>query len=198
MIKRGLIVFSFVFILAMSLSAQQLTRFAVVDLPRVYTSFFRDSRAVREFEERSARVQADIDRMTAEIQTLRISQLEAENRGEREQAARLESDVYKKSEFLKEYYQLKTAELEDQKSKLTQSGTFLEQVYSEIKLIAESEGYSMVLNLKENTGILWYSPTVDITDKVIQKLQTKAGRSSVPQVRRPGVRKKGEILVLLN
>ncbi|MDR3145551.1 MAG: OmpH family outer membrane protein, partial [Treponema sp.] len=59
------------------LAAQQLTRFAVVDLPRVYTSFFRDSRAVREFEERSARVQAEIDRMTAEIQSLRSAQLNA-------------------------------------------------------------------------------------------------------------------------
>jgi outer membrane protein len=34
----------------------------------------------------------------------------------------------------------------------------------------------MVLNLKENTSIIWYSPTVDITDKVIQNLQAKAGR----------------------
>ena len=37
-----------------SLHAQQLTRFAVVDLPKVYAAFFRDSRAVRDFEDRSA------------------------------------------------------------------------------------------------------------------------------------------------
>ncbi|MDR2404622.1 MAG: OmpH family outer membrane protein [Spirochaetaceae bacterium] len=158
------------------LAAQQLTRFAVVDLPRVYTSFFRDSRAVREFEERSARVQAEIDRMTAEIQSLQSAQLNAEAAGEREQALRLESEFYRKSEYLKQYYQVRTAELNDQKAKLSQSGTFLEQVYSEIRFIAESEGYSMVLNMKENTGILWYSPTVDITDKLIQNLLTKAGR----------------------
>jgi outer membrane protein len=34
----------------------------------------------------------------------------------------------------------------------------------------------MVLNLKENTGILWYNPTVDITDKLIKSLMDKAGR----------------------
>ncbi|MDR3138965.1 MAG: OmpH family outer membrane protein [Treponema sp.] len=158
------------------LESQQLTRFAVVDLPKVYVAFFRDSRAVREFEERSARVQAEIDRMTAEIQSLKNAQISAENRGEQDQVLRLENEIYRKSEFLKEYYKSKTAELEDQKKKLTQSGTFLEQVYDEIRFIAESEGYSMVLNLKENTGILWYSPTVDITDKLIQNLLTKAGR----------------------
>ncbi|MDR1950578.1 MAG: OmpH family outer membrane protein [Spirochaetaceae bacterium] len=167
----------FVFIsLGMSLGAQQLTRFAVVDLPRVYASFFRDSRAVREFEERSARVQAEIDRMTAEIQALQSAQLNAEAAGEREQALRLESEIYRKSEYLKQYFQVRTAELNDQKAKLSQSGTFLEQVYAEIRFIAESEGYSMVLSMKENTGILWYSPTVDITDKLIQNLLTKAGR----------------------
>jgi outer membrane protein len=158
------------------LPAQQLTRFAVVDLPRVYVAYFRDSRAVREFEEASARVQNDIDRMTGEINDLKNRQINAEFQGNDQQAMRLESEMNRKSELLKEYYQLKTQELENRKKRLTQSGSFLEQVYDEIRFIAESEGYSMVLNLKENTGILWYSPTVDITDKLIQNLVSKAGR----------------------
>ena len=154
--------------------AQQLTRFAVVDLPRVYLSFFRESRAVREWDEKSARVQSDFDKMTAEIQTLKSSQITAEFQGNRQLALRLESDINQKTEYLKEYYQLKTAELEMEKNRLTQSNSFLGQVYDEIRYIAESEGYSMVLNLKENTGILWYSPTVDITDRLIQNLLRKA------------------------
>jgi outer membrane protein len=158
------------------LGAQQLTRFAVVDLPRVYVAFFRESRAVRDFEERSARVQNDIDRMTAEIQELKNRQISTEFQGDPERLLRLEGEINRKTEYLREYYRLKTAELESQKNKLTQSGAFLEQVYDEIRFIAESEGYSMVLNLKENTGILWYSPTVDITDKLIQNLQEKAKR----------------------
>jgi outer membrane protein len=162
--------------LVLQLEAQQLTRFAVVDLSKVYIAFFRDSRAVREFEERSARVQVELDRMSREIQDLKNSQLSAESRGDREQALRFEHDIYRKSEYLQEYYKLKTAELEEQKSKLMQSGAFLNQVHNEVRLIAESEGYSMVLSLKENTGILWYSPTVDITDKLIQSLRSKVGR----------------------
>jgi outer membrane protein len=162
--------------LGMNLSSQQLTRFAVVELPKVYVAFFRDSRAVREFEDRSARVQAEIDRITAEVQSLKSRQLDAAARGDSEQAMRLENDLYRRSEFLREYYKTKTAELEDQKKKLIQSGSFLEQVYDEIRFIAESEGYTMVLNLKENAGILWFSPTVDITDKLIQNLLSKAGR----------------------
>lgn len=157
-----------------ALGAQQLTRFAVVDLPRVYTTFYRDSKAVRDFEERSARVQADIDRMTAEIQGLQKSKLEAA--GDADRVLKLETEINKKTEFLREYYRVKTAELEDQRKKLAQSSAFVQQVYDELKLVAESEGYSLVLNLKESVGILWYSPTVDITDKIIENLMAKAGR----------------------
>ncbi len=156
--------------------SQQLTRFAVIDLPRVFTTFYRDSKAVRDWEERSARVQADVDRMTAELQNLQRSKLEAESSGDSEKALRLDADISKKTDFLREYYRVKTAELEDQKKKLSQSTAFLQQVHDEIKSVAESEGYSVVLNLKESAGILWYSPTVDITDTVIQSLLTKAGR----------------------
>jgi outer membrane protein len=155
------------------LPAQQITRFAVVDMSKVYTAFFRESRAVRDFEERSARVQADIDRMTREIQDLKNSQTNAELQGDSEKAVKLENEIYKKNEFLKEYYRLKTAELEDQKKKLSQSSAFLEQVHDELRFVAESEGYVMVINLKDAKGILWYSPTIDITDKVIQNLQSK-------------------------
>jgi outer membrane protein len=175
MLKRAFLITALA-IAAGVLPAQQLTRFAVVDLPKVHTAFFRDSRAVREFEERSARVQNEIDRMDKEIQGLKSKQADAVLQGNQEQSVRLENEIYRKSEFLKEYYSTKTAELQDQRRKLSQSGTFLDQVNTEIRRIAESEGFSLVLNLKESAGILWYSPTVDITDRVIQSLLDKAKR----------------------
>jgi outer membrane protein len=158
------------------LSAQQLTRFAVVDLSRVYMSFFRDSRAVREWEESSLQVQRELDRRTGEIQDLQSRKVNAEMQGNEDEVQRLESLIYRRSEALRDYYQVRTRELEERKQRLSQSDSFLEQVYDEIRFIAESEGYSTVLNLKENTGVLWYSPTVDITDKLIQNLIAKAGR----------------------
>ncbi|GAB1482853.1 OmpH family outer membrane protein [Treponema sp.] len=153
-------------------SAQQLTRFAVVDLPKVYTVFYRDSKVVRDFEERSARVQSEIDRMSAEVQSLQAAKLDADAAGDHDRALRLETDLYKKSDFLREYYRVKTAELEDQKKKMSQSNSFLQQVYDEIKLVAESEGLWLELwaNSSGSSSILWYSPTVDVTDKIIQNL----------------------------
>jgi len=155
------------------LSAQQITRFAVVDMPKVYTAYFRDSRAVRQFEEKSAKVQSDIDKMTKEIQELRSRHADAILRDDQTEILRLESLITRRSEYLKEFYQTRTAELENEKKRLMQSGSFLEQVYDEIRYIAESEGYTMVIDLKQNNGIIWYSTTIDITDKLIANLQKK-------------------------
>jgi len=167
------VLFLAVYLLATSLYSQQLTRFAVVDLPKVYAAFFRESRPVRELEERSTAVQAEIDKMTKEIQELRSRRIDLVNRGDQTGALRLENEIYSKQEFLKEYYTVKTAELEDQRRKLAQSDSFLEQVHVEIRSIAESEGYTMVLPVKD---AIWFSPTVDITDKVIQSLVNRTRR----------------------
>ena len=155
------------------LYAQQLTRFAVVDLPKVYMAFFQDSRAVREFEERSARVQSEVNRMTREINELRARMLDASMRGDQNEAAQLETQVLRRTEQLRDYYNTNTAILENMRNNLMQSGSFLDQVYDEIRYIAESEGYSMVLNLK-NDAVVWYSATVDITDRLIANLRLKS------------------------
>jgi outer membrane protein len=159
------------------LNAQQQTRFAIVDLPKVYIAFFRDSRPVREFEERSARVQNEVDKRTREITELRGRHSEAVLRGDQSDANRLEAQLYRLTEALGDYYQTQTAILEEQRKRLMQSGSFMDQVYDEIRYIAESEGYSIVLNLADNKGIFWYSPTVDVTEKLIQNLRSKSGRN---------------------
>jgi len=176
MFKRVILFLLFNLFCLSCVFSQQLTRFALVDLPKVYTAFFKESKAVKEFEEKSNRIQAEIDKRTREIQSLRSRYADAMAANNESEALRLENLIYKQSEFLKEYYQIKTAELEEQRIKLMQSDSFMTQVYDEIRYIAESEGYTMVLNMKNNPSIIWYSPTIDITEKLINNLQTRSKR----------------------
>jgi len=176
MYKRVILFLSLNLLCLASVFSQQLTRFAIVDLPKVYTSFFRESKAVKEFEEKSAKVQAEIDKRTRDIQNLRSRYADAMVANNETEALRLENLISKQSEFLREFYQIKTAELDEQRNKLMQSDSFIAQVYDEIRYIAESEGYTMVLNMKNNPSIIWYSPTIDITDKLITNLQTRNKR----------------------
>ena len=155
---------------------QHLTRVCVVDLPRVYQEFFRESRAVREFEERSNRVQAEVNRRQNNINELRVRLEEAREDNNSSQVNRLEVQISNQTESLREYFQAQTAILDNQRRNLMVSGSFLNQINDEMRFIAESEGFSIVMDMKANNSIVWYSPTIDITDKLIQSLRAKASR----------------------
>ncbi len=158
--------------------AQQITRIAVVDLQKIIMSYAKDGAGLREFEAKKAQIQTEIDRMGEEIKKLQAQKVEAERAGDKQSALRFESELYRKTEFLKEYVRTKQAELDDQAKKLGASNQFVQQVYTQIQSIAETEGFSLVINLKSAdsvvSAVVWYSPMIDITDKVIQALIGKA------------------------
>ncbi|MDR3301793.1 MAG: OmpH family outer membrane protein [Spirochaetaceae bacterium] len=158
---------------AFYVSAQQITRFAVVDINRIYGSFQSDSRAMQDWEKRSAAVQTEVDKRTQEIQNLVGQKSEAEYSNDGDKARRLDAEITRKTDALKTYYEIETKKLEDQKTKLSAANDFVSKVQNEVRIVAESEGYSMVLNLRDNKSILWYSQAIDITDKVIANLKGK-------------------------
>lgn len=157
---------------------QHLTRICVVDLPKVYQEFFRESRAVREFEQRSKNVQDEVDKRQNAINELRVRHSTAIADGNQNEANRLEAQITRQTEALRDYFQAQTAILDNQRRNLMTSGSFLNQVNDEIRFIAESEGYSIVLDkTARNSGITWHSPTIDITEKLIQNLRSKSADS---------------------
>ena len=156
-----------------SLYAQQITKFAVIDTSRIYTTFYRDSRSVRDYEARKTRYQADIQRMSDEIKQLRQQRVDAEAADDTARAKRLERDIEKKTSFLLEYSKAKNSELDTLKKHLVSDDDFYSMLYEEIRIVAESDGYSMVLSLHDNSAIMWYSPTVDITDKIIRNMTSR-------------------------
>jgi outer membrane protein len=158
---------------ALSLEAQQITRFAVVDLTKVWSEFQNDSKQIRAWEAASERVQAEVDKRTTELQNLAGQKAEAELSGDAAKAGRLDADLNRKTEALRVYYEAETKKLEDQKTRLSNQSDFVNKVYNELRVVAESEGYSMVLNLRDNKGILWYSQAIDITAKVIANLKAR-------------------------
>jgi outer membrane protein len=161
---------------ASPLACEQITRYAVVDLVRIMESFYKDSRAMRDFEERQRSIQKELDKMTEEIKTLQQSKVEAQASGKTDVALGLESDIQAKISFVRDYRKVKTEELETQKRKIFESDTMATEIYQEIQRAAESEGYTMVLDWKRGTElrlVIWYSPTIDITDKVIASLMAK-------------------------
>ncbi len=149
--------------------AQQITMFGVVDTSLVYTTYFRNTTAVRNYDAKRLEFQNEINDLTNELRDLQAQKLELEKNGDRTQAVRLEAQIAEETEFLQEYTWAKNVELENLRKNLADSDTFYQNLYKVIGDIAEAEGYSMILDLQEDS-ILWYSPSVDITKDVISRL----------------------------
>lgn len=149
--------------------AQQITRFGVVDTGLVYTTYFRESAAVRNYDAKKIEFQAEVDKLTEELRKLQLEKLEYQRNNNTDSVLRLESQLTQKSEFLTEYTWAKNIELENLRENLSSSDDFYGDLFQVISNIAEEEGYSVILSLQED-AILWHSPTVDITNKVISRL----------------------------
>jgi outer membrane protein len=151
--------------------SQQITKFGVVDTSRVYAAYFRDTGPVKNYEAKKAEFQKEIDRLTEELKNLQQQKRSYEMNGNSTQALRIDGEISKKSAYITEYTNAKNRELENLKSNLQTNDAFYSKLYSVLSRIAESEGYSMILSLQQANGILWHSPTVDITDAVIAALR---------------------------
>ena len=45
-----------------------------------------------------------------------------------------------------------------------------EEIYNTVKEIAEQRGYQLILDRASDSGIIFGSPKIDISDEVLQKL----------------------------
>jgi outer membrane protein len=163
-----------VLILSASAYSQQITRVAVIDLPRVISTYNSQSKEVRDFEAKKAKVQADIDRMSSEITALLNRKAEADKAGDKTLSASIKSEIDQRTRTLNDYVNVKQAELDAEAARLLETDLFTQELYKKIQSVAEYKGYSLVLNIKGRdqilNSVLWYSPMIDITNDVIQAL----------------------------
>ena len=97
--------------------------------------------------------------------------MEAQKKGDMAEASYLGEEIASKTSFLTEFSKAKNDELASIKQSLNNDDKFYASIYEIITKIAVTNGYSMVLSLQDGGAILWYSPTVDITQDVITELR---------------------------
>jgi Skp family chaperone for outer membrane proteins len=157
---------------------QQITRIAVIDLSKVISAYSKDAPAVKDFEAKKSLVQTDIDRMSAEIMRLMTQKADADKAADKAASLRLRDEIDRKTKALTEFVSGKQSELDEQAKKLASTDAFSQDLYKQIQSYCETNGFSIVLNLKSNdtvmNAVLWYSPMIDITADIIQALTGKA------------------------
>ncbi len=169
--RKKLCFFLVILIICVSSSfSQQITKFAVVDTAKVYQAYFRNSAPVRNYENKKADFQKEVDRLVAELQRLKDKQIEYTRNGKDADAMKTEAEITKKTDYLREYTNAKNTELESLRKSLQENDAFYKKLYDTLARVAENGGYSMILSLQESNSVLWYSPSVDITDQVISDI----------------------------
>lgn len=155
------------------LFAEKLTMIGIVDLTKIVSDYFKESTAWREIDELTSKVDLTTTEKMNEIRELQGQKIEAENNNNNNLVLRLDDDILKKQQYLQEYHKIMSDRIASKKDNLLTSSGFSREIIETIKFIAENEGYSIVLR-KKDPNILYWSPFVDITDMVIERLILRA------------------------
>ncbi len=153
---------------ATSMSAQ---KFVLVDMEYILKNVPAYERANEQLNQVSRKWQAEVDALSSEAQTLyKNYQSEAVFLSQEEKVRREEAIVAKEkeaSELKRKYFGTEGELFKKRESLMT---PIQDEIYNAVKDICEQKGYSMVLDRASDSGIIYASPKIDISNEVLQKL----------------------------
>ena len=167
MVRWVLPLFLFTF-LPLSASAQ---KFALLDMDYILKSIPAYERANEQLNQMSKKWQAEVEALQTEAQTLyKNYQDNVVFLSNEQKKARQEEIVAKEKQAaeLKKTYFGPEGELFKKRAALM--GPIQEEIYNTVADIAEQRGYQLILDRASDSGIIFASPKVDISDEVLQKL----------------------------
>ncbi|MBP5360968.1 MAG: OmpH family outer membrane protein [Bacteroidaceae bacterium] len=146
-------------------------KFALVDMEYILKNIPAYERANEQLNQTSKKWQAEVEALNQQAQTLyknyqnEVVFLSAEQKKAREE------DILKKEKEasdLKKKYFAPEGELFKKRESLI--GPIQDEIYNAVKAIAEQKGYQLVLDRASDNGIVFASPSADISNDVLAKL----------------------------
>lgn len=158
--------------LLMIMGAQSMAqKFALVDMEYILKNIPAYERASEQLNQVSKKWQAEVDALTEEAQTLyKNYQSEAVFLSTEQNTKKEEEIVAKEKEAaeLKKKYFGPEGELFKKRESLM--APIQDEIYNAVKDISDSKGYSLILDRASDTGIIFASPKIDISNEVLTKL----------------------------
>lgn len=165
--KRILIAFALI-ITALSASAQ---KFALMDMEYILKNIPAYERANEQLNQSSKKWQAEIEALNTEASTMyKNYQNEVVFLSEEQKKERQEAIMNKEKEAgeLKRKYFGPEGELFKKRESLM--SPIQDEIYNAVKEISELRGYSLVLDRASDSGIIFGSPKIDISNEILEKL----------------------------
>ena len=146
-------------------------KFALVDMDYILKHIPAYERANEQLSQVSRKWQAEVDALTTEAQTMyktyqnEVVFLSAEQKKAKQDAI---MEKEKQAAELKRKYFGPEGELFKKRTSLMTP--IQDEIYNAIKDISELRGYQLVLDRASDTGIIFGSPKIDISNEVLGKL----------------------------
>ena len=146
-------------------------KFALIDMDYVFKNIPAYERANEQLSQVSKKWQAEVDALTTEAQTMyKNYQNEVVFLSNEQKKARQDAIMEKEKQAadLKRQYFGPEGELFKKRAALM--NPIQDEVYNAVKDVSELHGYQRVLDRASDTGIIFGSPKIDISDEVLRKL----------------------------
>ena len=158
--------------LLMIMGAQSMAqKFALVDMEYILKNIPAYERASEQLNQVSKKWQAEVDALTEEAQTLYKNYQSEVVFLSTEQKTKKEEEIVAKekeaAELKKKYF---GPEGELFKKRESLMAPIQDEIYNAVKDISDSKGYSLILDRASDTGIIFASPKIDISNEVLTKL----------------------------
>ena len=163
-----------VIVVAMTAIAANAQKFALLDMEYILKNIPAYERANEQLNQVSKKWQAEVEAINTEAQTMyKNYQNEVAFLSNEQKKAKQDAIMKKEQEAseLKRKYFGPEGELFKKRSSLMSS--IQDEIYNVVRDIADLRGYQLVLDRASDSGIIFGSPKIDISDEVLSKLGYK-------------------------
>lgn len=163
-----------VIVVAMTAMAANAQKFALLDMEYILKNIPAYERANEQLNQVSKKWQAEVEAINTEAQTMYKNYQNESAFLSKEQKKAKQDAIMKKeqeaSELKRKYF---GPEGELYKKRASLMGPIQDEIYNVVKDIADLRGYQLVLDRASDSGIIFGSPKIDISDEVLSKLGYK-------------------------
>ena len=161
-------------VVAMTTMAANAQKFALLDMEYILKNIPAYERANEQLNQVSKKWQAEVEAINTEAQTMYKNYQNESAFLSKEQKKAKQDAIMKKeqeaSELKRKYF---GPEGELYKKRASLMGPIQDEIYNVVKDIAEMSGYQLVIDRASDSGIIFGSPKIDISDEVLSKLGYK-------------------------
>ena len=158
-------------IMAVAAITANAQKYALIDMEYILKNVPAYERANEQLNQVSKKWQAEVEALNIEASTMyKNYQNEVVFLSQEQKKAKQEAIMNKEKEAseLKKKYFGPEGELFKKREALM--GPIQEEIYNAVKEVSDLRGYSLVLDRASNSGIIFGSPKIDISNEVLKKL----------------------------